>query len=521
LDQLNPKILSVSGPPAGVTSPPVFIDGFGVRYHTVDPESAEPNDPVEVLAFDRSLVDTPEFAETLGVRVARLASVRHTLFARVRRLDRPAENSLLLVSDRVPGWRLASVLDIMERERLKLDISAVLSLLRQLIPTVSLFARHQRELAVGTIGPEHLILTPQGRLVVAEYVLGSALERLPLSREELWRKYRVSATSGAAKIWPRSDALSIGVVVLSLLYGRRLRDDEFPDSLSDLLEDAEETSGGIVRPLSPKFSGWLGRALQVDTRTGFQSPQEAQIAFEEMLASERSYVTTPALLETFIARFIELTERKPAGRQPEPPAAPPTPPAAPATPAAIRVTPPAPVVGDDEPDTFAIEQAVASIATRPQSAPPLSPPSPPSSPSSSPPPTRPPFSFEDVVPEPAPPAADASPRARIERALGGSTRLFAALAVALLIAVATIVWLWTDSPETLVGSGELVVQSRPPGATVTLDDKSLGVTPVTVRLSPGIYTLKVQLGTAEPRVIAVQIRAGVQTVQYLELQNAR
>lgn len=511
MDQLNPKILNVSGPPAGVTSPPVFVDGFGVRYHTVDPESADPNDPVEVLAFDRALVDTPEFTETLGVRVARLSSIRHTLFARVRRLDRPAENSLLLVSDRVPGWRVADVLDIMEREGLGLDISAVLSLMRQLIPTVSLFARHQRELAVGTIGPEHLILTPQGRLVVAEYVLGSALERLPLSREELWRKYRVTATSGAAKIWPRSDALSIGIVVLSLLYGRRLRDDEFPEGLGDLVEDAEETSGGIVRPLSPKFSGWLGRALQVDARTGFQSPQEAQVGFEEMLASERSYVTTPALLETFIARLIELTERKPARRQPEPQAAPPPPPPAPAPPAApIRVTPPAPVVEDDEPDSFAIEQAVASIGARPPQA--ATPPSPPS---------RPPFSFEDVVPEPARPVEDVSARARIERAIGGSTRLFAALVVALLIAVAVIMWLWTDSPDTLVSTGELVVQSRPPGATVTVDDENLGVTPVTVRLSPGVYTLKVQLGTAEPRVIAVQIRAGVQTVQYLELQNNR
>jgi hypothetical protein len=82
-------------------------------------------------------------------------------------------------------------------------------------------------------------------------------------------------------------------------------------------------------------------------------------------------------------------------------------------------------------------------------------------------------------------------------------------------------WLWNDSPDALVRTGELVVQSRPLGATVTLDDKDLGTTPVTVRLSPGTYTLKVQLGTAEPRVIPVQIRAGVQTVQYLELQSSR
>src|SRR6185503_18323419 len=151
------------------------------------------------------------------------------------------------------------------------------------------------------------------------YVLGAALEKLPLSRAELWRTYRVATTPGATRIWTRSDALGIGIVVLSLLYGRRLREDEFPDALESLLDEALETSGGIVRPLSPKFTAWLGRALQLDARTGFQSPQEAQVAFEEMLASERSYVTTPALLDSFIARFKDLME------PPPPPAPPPSP----------------------------------------------------------------------------------------------------------------------------------------------------------------------------------------------------
>ena len=113
---------------------------------------------------------------------------------------------------------------------------------------------------------------------------------------------------------------------------------------------------------------------------------------------------------------------------------------------------------------------------------------------------------------------DSSVRARFERAVGGSARLFAGLVLAVLVESLVIMWLWGGDSESLVSTGELVVQSRPPGATVTLNDKVLGTTPVTVRLSPDIYTLKVQLGSAEPRVIAVQIREGVQTVQYLELQ---
>ncbi len=287
---------------------PIFRDGFGSRFLSFDPEGGEAGDPIEVLAFERALVDTPEFGATLGGRVARLANARHTLFARVRRLDRPTPDSLLLVSDRVPGWRLASVLDVAHGQKLTFDISAVLSLLRQLMPAVALFARHQKDLAVGTIGPERLVLTPQGRLVLAEYVLGEAVDKLALTRERLWKTYRVPvvATADPPRTSPRSDVLGIGIVVLSLLMGRRLREEEYPDGLGDLLRLAVESSGGSPRVLSDGLSDWLGRALQLDSRTAFASPHEAQVGFEEMLASERGYVTSPALLESFITRFQAL-----------------------------------------------------------------------------------------------------------------------------------------------------------------------------------------------------------------------
>lgn len=483
----------VPGPPAGVTSPPVFVDGFGARYLTFDSEAGEAGDPIEVLCFDQALVDAPDFATALGVRVARLASVRHTLFARVRRLDRPSADSLLLVSDRVAGWRLAHVLDVVERGELTLDISAILSLLRQLIPTVALFARHQRELAVGTIGPEHLILTPQSRLVLAEYVLGAAIEKLSLSREQLWRTYRVASTPGATKIWTRSDALGIGIVLLSLLLGRRLRDDEFPDALGGLHAAAKESSGGISQPLSPALSAWLGRALQLDSRSGFQSPHEAQVAFEEMLAGERRYVTTPVLLDAFVARYATI-----AGAPAEPGTAPEE--CAPAPPVAsertpVEGTPTVPTTAEAPVATWpaAIEPTPVPVVEAPVGAP-----------------------AADEAAEPS------SVRLRFGlEARGWITKALAGFALLVLIEALVIIWLWNQTSQALLRDGELVVQSRPAGANVTLDDRDLGTSPVMIRLSPGTYTLKVQVGTAEPRVIVVQIRPGVQTVQYLELQSDR
>lgn len=69
------------------------------------------------------------------------------------------------------------------------------------------------------------------------------------------------------------------------------------------------------------------------------------------------------------------------------------------------------------------------------------------------------------------------------------------------------------------GSGELVVESRPPGARVIVDNEEKGVTPLKVALPAGPHILQVRVGSNEPRVIPLVIRANVQTSQYVELQN--
>ena len=95
----------------------------------------------------------------------------------------------------------------------------------------------------------------------------------------------------------------------------------------------------------------------------------------------------------------------------------------------------------------------------------------------------------------------------------------AALLVVALLQTGFIVWSATRPSENLGGDGELVVTSRPEGAAVTIDDRQHGVTPVTVRLSPGAHVLQVRAGSAEPRVIPLAIRAGTQTAQYVEMQG--
>jgi hypothetical protein len=100
-----------------------------------------------------------------------------------------------------------------------------------------------------------------------------------------------------------------------------------------------------------------------------------------------------------------------------------------------------------------------------------------------------------------------------------SSGAVAAMALVILGQAALIGWQATRPSEGLAGDGELVVQSRPEGARVSVDDEDRGQTPITVRLAPGTHVLQLRVGTAEPRVIPLMIRSGVQTAQYVEMQG--
>ena len=126
-----------------------------------------------------------------------------------------------------------------------------------------------------------------------------------------------------------------------------------------------------------------------------------------------------------------------------------------------------------------------------------------------------------AVREPAPPPDPAS-------SIGAELPATAPIRKAPLVGMGAVIvmllvlvgWLLTrDTGTPRSGEGELVVQSRPQGATVLVDGQPRGVTPTTLRVSSGAHVLEVRMGNSEPRVIPLMIRAGVQTAQYVELQE--
>jgi hypothetical protein len=276
------------------------VDGFGPRTNGIDPEAG---DEIERLDLAPHLVEHAAFVTTLAERVARFASVRHASYVHLRRVDRPDADRLELISDFTPGWRVSELLDESVAQGIPVDITIVISLLRQLLPAVALYGRHNREAAIGTLGVERLIVTPQSRLVIAEHAFGPALEKLNLGRDKLWRDLRIAMpqSAGLPRANQRGDAYAIGIVALSLLLGRPLAENEYPPELQIALEDLREHRDGQASPLSAAFANWLKRALQIDTKTAFQAPSEMQLAFEAVLASDRAYVTTTGKLDEWVA----------------------------------------------------------------------------------------------------------------------------------------------------------------------------------------------------------------------------
>src|SRR5262245_23229391 len=282
---------------------PLFADGLGERVVAVDPATG---DLLQILRVRPELLSVPSFEFALRERAARLANFRHAYYARVRRIDRHP-TGLAIVSDHVEGVRLSEMLRVAHTRGLQLDLSAALCLLRQLVPSLALLHENARDVAHGLVAPARLIVTPRARLIVVEHVLGSAVEQLQFSRERLWHELRAAGPSsaGVMRFDHRADVMAIGLTALSLVLGRPLADDEYPHRMPALLAGARARSaGGEEQPLPEQLQAWIGRALQLDLRTGFASASEAQQALEDALAEDSGFVAAPVLLETFLSRYI-------------------------------------------------------------------------------------------------------------------------------------------------------------------------------------------------------------------------
>ena len=539
---------------------PLFSDGIGDRVVSTDGATG---DLVQVLRINPALTAVPSFEFALRERVARLANFRHGYYARVRRVDRSHTqvSGLSIVSDHVEGTRLSDILRVAGERGLQLDINAAVCLIRQLVPAVALLHENARDVAHGLIAPERLLVTPHARLVIAEHVMGAAIEQLQYGRERLWNDFRIAMppSAGLPRFDQRADVAGIGVVALSLVLGRPLTGDEYPRGLNDLLNEARErTALGEEQPLSVPLRNWLARALQVDVRRAFATAPEALAALEQLAAEGTDYVAAPVALETFLSRYIAALLMPPVIKATAPaPAAPvrvapvaaapdvapiaapspvpalpplappaaassaasvppvaPAPPAAPAPPIAVRVEPTA-----EQLDALFAPPAIEQPAEEPHSTEeprPLFNPDKPFGTSEHAHAAR--AQFEES-------AADLEAELAAVVAAGSKPRSHSltklAVTAAMLVVLATGGYVGFKKFAAAAPAppmATLSVQSNPPGVAVFIDGVERGMTPARVTLAPGAHILELR-GRGVPRVIPVTLTAGADVSQYLEFME--
>jgi hypothetical protein len=279
--------------------PVIFEDHLGARFEAVSPDG----DPVEVLELKERFAGIPAFEFALRKRVNTLTAFKDPSFATARGVR--LGGGLAIVSDRVRGARLSTILAAFENDLIPVEFNAAVCVLRQLVSAVAVLHETMPEICHGTIAPERIVITPEGRVVIVEHMLASALEALHLSEQEYWEEFRIAVpkTAGPACFDPRSDVLQIGLVALALIHGRSLNIEEFPVPAASLAERAwAATASGGLEPLPAALRTWLSKALQLEPRQAFGAGTALWSELKQSLSPHNQHAELSAL-KSALARY--------------------------------------------------------------------------------------------------------------------------------------------------------------------------------------------------------------------------
>ena len=246
---------------------PSLSDEIGDRVLILDERGTA---SLELLRFRRSLTTFPGFEVALRRRTERLRQFHHPTFGVTPAVEYLGEDrGLALLSSWRLGQRLSDVLADAQGP------AFASSFIHQLTPALAALQHYGDGIGHGALTASRIVISPEGQLNIIEHVLAPALERLQLTPARMHLELGVPQPVTARRgIDSRTDFFQLGLIAISLLLGRPLRSDEFPGNLNDVLDQALQTPD---REAPEQFRGlrdWLERALQLNGRA-FPSSGEA------------------------------------------------------------------------------------------------------------------------------------------------------------------------------------------------------------------------------------------------------
>jgi hypothetical protein len=249
-----------------------FTDGLGDRLLTFDNTTGM---SLELLRFKKEFSDSPAFEKALRERVDHLLHFRHPSVATVRAVERLEDGEgLVVVSKLTPGRRLS---DLLPKAR---GPVFALELIRQVTPALAALQQSGHDTTHGALNAERIVVAREGRLVLVDHLMGSAIEalRLPVARLRAELGLVLQVGTDATRLDARSDIIQLGFVALSLLLGRSLNPADYPGQVGTLLDEFTKAESGKS---AGALRQWLERALQVGVRP-FSSAKDAQDALAEL-----------------------------------------------------------------------------------------------------------------------------------------------------------------------------------------------------------------------------------------------
>jgi serine/threonine protein kinase len=455
----------------------LFRDGLGDRLILRDSQGRPAQ---ECLLIRSELASIPAFDFALNERLWLVEKFDHPAFLTVRNIAR--ENSRLtsisLIHDLTGGTRLSDVLAKAASGGKPISAGATVFVLKEVLDGLAELHRQSGDLAHGAIAPERIVLA-DGKVRIADYVLGPAIEQLRFTTERYWKELRVAVPSsaGGARLDRRVDVVQAALMAVAMFAGRPLRDTEHLGGIGDVL-----MSISVPQPIR----SWLLRALHMDPRRVFVHAGEASQALGEAM-KESGLRPAPADLDLQQSRSLRIA---PAAAPRPVSAAPAPPPAAKPTTTVIAVQP----AGQA---TKVVKAAPAPTQKRDV------------------------WQAHDVDPrQHVKPAR--STAATLRQPVGPGLKKFVLVAIMIgLMTVAFTAAQYVPAPEWMFSqAGTLVIESNPQGVKVSVNGKPQGVTPLTLKVQSGLHEVEVH-GPGRPKVFKVHVTRGDRVAQYVEFPGVR
>ena len=439
----------------------VFRDGLGDRFLVRD----APGRPAqECLLIRPELFSVPTFEFALNERLWVLEKFDHRAFLTIRDMTRSPGRlaSVSLIYDSPGGNRLSEVLARASAGGQPITAGAALFVLKETLDALAELHRMSGDLAHGAVAPERIVLA-DGKVRIADYVLGPAIEQLRFTTERYWKELRVAVppAAGGARLDARVDVAQAALIGIAMFAGRPLRDNEHLGELGDVL-----MSISVPQPIR----SWLLRALHMDPRRLFVHAGEASQALTEAM-NEANVRPSP--------RDLDLQQSPSSSKitVPKPPVHKPAVAAAPAAPV-VKVAPQTRAPKQDawqahdvDPHTYIAHGATIAIDRKPMP--------------------------------------------------GGLKRFFLVAAIVGLMAGAFTAAQFIPAPDWLFGdTGTLVIESSPEGVKVSVNGTPQGVTPLTLEVESGIHEVELQ-GPGNPKIFKVHVTRGDRVAQYIEFLGHR